>query len=120
MPGLDVIHIEADVHAVENNPNGFALGEFIPYLKIRYKIEPREGKGDPQEGLLTPMVASDGLHYGANVLMPLRGNYKLRYFIEPPSVGGLGRHTDSQSGVAAWWKPFEADYDWDFPGPAGK
>jgi periplasmic iron binding protein len=44
----------------------------------------------------------------------------LRYAIEPPSTGGLGRHTDAQSGVAPWWKPFEAVYDWDYPGPSAK
>ncbi|HEU5115677.1 MAG TPA: iron transporter, partial [Isosphaeraceae bacterium] len=37
-PGSDVIHLEADVKATALNPNGFARGQFVPYLKIRYKI----------------------------------------------------------------------------------
>src|SRR5947209_4408206 len=34
MSGSDILHIEADVKATEGNPQGFALGEFVPYLKI--------------------------------------------------------------------------------------
>lgn len=29
---------EADIHAVEENPNGFAEGDWIPYLKVDYKV----------------------------------------------------------------------------------
>lgn len=32
------IHLEADIHAVEENPNGFAEGDWIPYLKVDYKV----------------------------------------------------------------------------------
>ncbi len=39
----DVIHLEADIHATEGNPNGFAKDEFVPYLKIRYTITPADG-----------------------------------------------------------------------------
>ena len=47
-----------------------------------------------------PMVARDGLHYGANIEMPRAGRYTLTYRIDPPSAGGLGRHSDAVTGVA--------------------
>lgn len=111
--GSDVIHLEADVRSTAGNPNGFAKGEFIPYLKITYRIEPVKG-GTPVEGTMSPMVAADGPHYGANVSMPRPGTYRLTYHIEPPSAGGLGRHHDPLTGVAPWWAPFDATFDWDF------
>ena len=64
-----------------------------------------------------PMVARDGLHYGASIAMPKAGAYRLTYHIEPPSAGGLGRHSDPVTGVAPWWEPFEVSFDWDYPGP---
>jgi periplasmic iron binding protein len=115
--GADVIHLEADVKATEGNPNGFALGEFVPYLKIAYEILPAAGGAAVQTGELLPMVASDGLHYGASVAMPKAGEFRLVYSIQPPSVGGLGRHSDPVTGVAPWWPPFQATFDWDYPGP---
>src|SRR5262249_6907422 len=61
----DMTHLEADIHAPEGNRNGFAKDEFIPYLKTRYRIIP-EGSDKPiHEGELMPMIAVDGLHYGA-------------------------------------------------------
>ena len=64
-----------------------------------------------------PMVARDGLHYGASIEMPKAGRYKLTYAIKPPSAGGLGRHADRATGVDPWWEPFEVSFDWDYPGP---
>jgi uncharacterized protein involved in high-affinity Fe2+ transport len=66
---------------------------------------------------MTPMVARDGLHYGANIAMPRAGRYTLTYRIEPPWKGGLGRHSDPVTGVAPWWEPFEVSFDWDYEGP---
>jgi uncharacterized protein involved in high-affinity Fe2+ transport len=111
-PSSDVIHLEADVRATADNPNGFAKDEFVPYMKVKYEL--RDAKGDRvlQSGDLMPMVASDGLHYGANVAKPGPGSYRLIYKLEPPSAGGLGRHVDAATGVAAWWEPFEASFDW--------
>ncbi len=116
----DLIHIEADIHATEGNRNGFAKDEFIPYLVVHYTITPREGtdpSSAPAPGPMTPMVARDGLHYGASIAMPKPGRYKLTYRIEPPKAGGLGRHSDPITGVAPWWKPFEVSFDWDYAGP---
>lgn len=114
--GGDVIHLEADIHATEENPNGFARDEFVPYLKVHYTIA--GGGGELiHEGELLPMIARDGLHYGASLAMPKPGAYRLTYNVEPPSAGGLGRHSDPVTGVAPWWEPFEASFDWDYPGP---
>jgi uncharacterized protein involved in high-affinity Fe2+ transport len=114
--GADLIHLEADVKATEGNPNGLGLGEFVPYLKILYTIKTSAGE-QVDRGELRPMVAKDGLHYGANVPMPKAGKFRLTYAISPPSAGGLGRHSDPALGVAPWWKPFEASFDWDYAGP---
>jgi uncharacterized protein involved in high-affinity Fe2+ transport len=41
--GTDVIHLEADIHALADNPNGFAKDEFVPYMQIAYEIAPAAG-----------------------------------------------------------------------------
>jgi uncharacterized protein involved in high-affinity Fe2+ transport len=119
-PSSAMIHLEADIHATAGNPNGFAKDEFVPYLKVHYTITPLDGGssgGAPPPGTMMPMVASDGLHYGTSIELPKAGRYKLTYRIEPPSAGGLGRHSDAATGVAPWWQPFEVTFDWDYPGP---
>ncbi|KAF4296450.1 iron transporter [Escherichia coli] len=80
-------------------------------------MEPR-GMGLPekQEGTFMPMVASDGPHYGANIKMMGVGNYKVTYHIEPPSKAGMHRHTDSETGVGRWWKPFDVSYEFKYVG----
>jgi periplasmic iron binding protein len=113
----NLIHLEADIHATAGNSNGFAMGEFVPYLVVRYTIAPADGKGanvGTIQGKMMPMVARDGLHYGATIEAPGAGHYKLTYAIEPPSAGGLGRHVDAATGVAPWWKTFEVAFDWEF------
>jgi uncharacterized protein involved in high-affinity Fe2+ transport len=128
MEGMDppgsssLIHLEADIHATEGNRNGFAKDEFVPYLVVHYTIAPSDPNGQggnvpPIEGDLRPMVARDGLHYGATIDMPKPGRYRLTYAIKPPSAGGLGRHVDPATGVEPWWQPFEASFDWEYPGP---
>ena len=119
-PSSAMIHLEADIHATDGNPNGFAKDEFVPYLKVHYTITPRDGGSSavvPPPGTMMPMVARDGLHYGTGLEMPKAGRYRLTYRIEPPSAGGLGRHSDAVTGVAPWWQPFEVGFDWDYPGP---
>src|ERR1700722_1631790 len=32
------VHLEADIHAVKNNPTGFAEGVWMPYLQVRYEL----------------------------------------------------------------------------------
>src|SRR3990170_6359024 len=37
------VHMEADIRALANNPNGFAEGEWIPNLLVRYEISKTGG-----------------------------------------------------------------------------
>jgi uncharacterized protein involved in high-affinity Fe2+ transport len=123
MEGMDdpgsstMIHVEADIHATEGNRNGCPKDEFVPWLVVHYTIVPVDAAGktiEPIRGMLKPMVARDGWHYGASIDMPKAGHYKLTYTVEPPAVG---RHVDPITGVAPWWRPFEVSFDWDYAGP---
>ncbi len=109
------IHLEADIHATKGNKNGFGDGEWMPYLTISYTLVNTD-TNEKQEGSFMPMVASDGPHYGANIKMMGAGNYKLTYHIEPPSKAGMHRHTDADTGVGRWWKPFDVNYEFKFAG----
>lgn len=109
------IHLEADIHATKGNKNGFGEGEWMPFLTISYTLV-NVDTNEKQEGSFMPMVASDGPHYGANVKMMGVGNYKLTYHIEPPSKAGMHRHTDSETGVGRWWKPFDVSYEFKYAG----
>lgn len=112
------IHIEADITAAENNPNGFAAGEWIPYLSIQYTLI-NLSTNEKVEGMMMPMVANDGPHYGDNVKMPGLGKYKLFINIDNPLSKGFGRHTDRETGVGPWFKPFQLEWIFNFLG-AGK
>ena len=92
----DLIHLEADIHATEGNRNGFAKDEFVPYLivPLHHRPEGAAAKAvEPIHGKMSPMVARDGLHYGATIAMPGPGHYKLTYAIEPPSAGWPSRRS---------------------------
>ncbi len=109
------VHLEADIHALKGNKNGFAAGEWIPYLTISYKMKNLD-TGKTQQGTFMPMIASDGPHYGSNVKMLGVGNYELSFHIDPPSKGGLLRHTDEATGVGRWYKPFDVTYKFKYVG----
>lgn len=78
------VHLEADVKALTNNPNGFPDGSWIPYMTIKYEIT-RQGSGEKINGVFMPMVANDGPHYGDNVKLMGPGKYRLKYVILPPT-----------------------------------
>ncbi|MDP9499357.1 iron transporter [Bisgaard Taxon 45] len=109
------IHLEADIHAIKGNVNGFGEGEWMPYLTINYTLVNAD-TGEKQEGTFMPMVAADGPHYGLNIKMMGVGNYKLTYHIEPPPKAGMHRHTDEETGVGRWWKPFDVSYEFKYTG----
>lgn len=113
------IHLEADIHAVADNPNGFADGEWVPNLEIGYVLTgPDGGKAS---GSLMPMVASDGPHYGDNVKLVGPGNYRLTFTVRPPGhASRFGRHVDRETGVGPWFEPFTVDYDFVFAGTGKK
>lgn len=59
------VHMEADIHALANNPNGFEEGAWIPYLVVKYEVT-KVGGSQKISGDFMPMVANDGPHYGDN------------------------------------------------------
>ena len=117
------IHLEADIRARKGNRQGFGEGEWVPGLTVRYRLKHLD-RGTEQSGLLHPMVANDGPHYGANIKMMGLGNYVLTYWIEPPGRlpadapvrQGFGR----ASSVAPWWKPFRVEWKFTYFGPGKK
>ncbi len=108
------MHLEADISALENNPLGFGVGEFVPYLTVKYKLVHKDS-GQTQEGSFMPMNAGDGSHYGANIKLMGAGTYKLTYLIDSPEKQDFLIHTDEETGVAGnfWKKPVELT--WEFP-----
>jgi len=112
------VHLEADIHAVAKNPNGFAEGDWMPYLEIKFELT-KNGSTKVIKGDMMAMVASDGPHYGDNVKLDGPGKYKLKLIVSPPA-GHFGRHVDKETGVAPWFKPFELSYDFTFAGVGKK
>ncbi|MEX3855619.1 MULTISPECIES: iron transporter [Paraburkholderia] len=112
------IHLESDIHAVKNNPTGFAEGDWMPYLQVRYELT-KAGSNQPLKGDLMAMVANDGPHYGDNVKLQGPGKYHLKLIVEPPMQMGhmaFGRHVDKETGVGPWFKPITLEYDFTFAG----
>lgn len=112
------IHIEADIQALANNPYGFEEGAWIPYLAIKYEIT-KLPEGKVIAGNFMPMVANDGPHYGDNVKLMGPGKYRVKYTIGPPGSNQhahFGRHTDRQTGVRPWFKPFDVEYEFTYVG----
>lgn len=114
------IHLEADIHALKNNPNGFPEGFWMPYLTIAYKLTNTDN-GKVKKGTLMPMVADDGPHYGSNIKMDGGiGNYELIFAIENPEKQGFGRHVDKETGVGKWFEPFSVKYTFKYTGKPEK
>lgn len=115
------VHLEADIRALANNPNGYPEGSWIPFLYVRYELN-KIGSNDTIKGEMMPMVASDGPHYGDNVKLAGPGKYKLKFTVFPPNAKEnpmgrhYGRHTDRATGVRPWFKPFEVEYEFTFAG----
>ena len=111
------IHLEADIKALKGNKNGYAQGDWIGYLVVKYELT-KEG-GETQKGDMMPMVADDGPHYGDNVKLQGPGKYKLKVTVAPPSADPhthFGRHIDKETGVGPWFSPFTVEYDFTFAG----
>jgi uncharacterized protein involved in high-affinity Fe2+ transport len=112
------IHLEADIHAQGDNRNGFADGAWIPYLGVSYEIT-KQGAAQKIAGELMPMVANDGPHYGDNVKLAGPGRYVLKLTIAAPDASShshFGRHTDKETGVGPWFKPFTVQYEFTYAG----
>ena len=115
------VHLEADIHALASNPNGFEEGAWIPSLLIKYELS-KVGSDWKSAGDFMPMVANDGPHYGDNVKLNGPGKYRLKYTIYAPNAPEnpygkhFGRHTDRLTGVRPWFKTFAVEYDFTFAG----
>lgn len=108
-PEASDIHLEADIHAMSNNIQGFAEGDWIPYLKIKF-IFKKFGTQKTITGDMIPMIANDGPHYGNNVKLDGPGKYQLQIIISPPTANyniHFGRHIDKETGVSPWFQTFE-------------
>ena len=115
------IHLEADIHALKDHPNGFEEGAWMPHLSIHFELV-KLGTTEKVSGHFMPMVASDGPHYGDNVKLMGPGKYKLTLRISPPGghAAHFGRHTDKETGVGPWFKPFDVSYEFTFAGTGKK
>jgi uncharacterized protein involved in high-affinity Fe2+ transport len=116
------IHLEADIRAQSDNVNGFADGTWVPYLNIGYELT-KAGNAQKITGTMMPMVASDGPHYGDNVKLAGAGKYTLKLSIAPPGASAhahFGRHTDKETGVGPWFKPFTVQYEFTYAGTGKK
>src|SRR3984957_4634212 len=112
------VHLEADIHAVKNNPTGFAEGDWMPYLQVTYELT-KVGTTQTIKGDLMAMVANDGPHYGDNVKLFGPGKYHVKIIVAPPATMGaaaFGRHIDKETGTGPWFKPFTVEYDFPFAG----
>ncbi len=116
------VHLEADIKATKGNPNGFAEGDWIPYLVVAYKLTKLDDNKS-ESGDFMPMVANDGPHYGDNVKLMGPGKYRLSLTIKPPSENPhahFGRHVDKETGVGPWFKTFTVDYEFVYAGTGKK
>lgn len=116
------IHLEADIHAIKDNPNGLLPGAWVPYLVVKFEIS-KPGSNFRASGELMPMVASDGPHYGDNVKLAGPGKYKLSLTVMPPNTNPhshFGRHVDKETGVSSWFAPIDLSYDFTFAGTGKK
>ena len=119
------IHLEADIHALASNVNGYSEGAWLPFLLVKYELS-KQGSGEVIRGDMMPMVASDGPHYGDNVKLKGPGKYKVKFIIYPPNArenaaGNMfGRHTDRATGVRPWFKPVVAEWEFTYAGVGKK
>jgi periplasmic iron binding protein len=116
------IHLEADIKAAKGNPNGFAEGDWIPYLRVGFELIKLDGNTS-LKGEFMPMVANDGPHYGDNVKLPGPGKYKLILTITPPNDNPhahFGRHVDKETGVGPWFSAFPVEFEFVYAGTGKK
>ncbi len=116
------VHLEADIKAAKGNPNGFAEGDWMPYLRVGFELVKLDDK-KTLKGEFMPMVANDGPHYGDNVKLFGPGKYKLTLTISPPGENPhahVGRHVDRETGVGPWFKTFNVDYEFVYAGTGKK
>ena len=113
------VHLETDIHADKENKNGFAVDNWIPYLIVDYRLT-KKGSNWTRSGILEPMVANDGPHYGANVKLDGPGAYHLTVQVKPPAGHSFMRHVDKETWVGPWFAPIDFQGDFKFVGTGKK
>lgn len=116
------VHLEADIKAMKDNNNGYAEGDWVGYLGVKYELT-KAGSTEILKGDLMPMVADDGPHYGDNVKLLGPGKYTLKLTVSPPSENPhvhFGRHVDKETGVGPWFKTFTVQYEFTYAGTGKK
>jgi uncharacterized protein involved in high-affinity Fe2+ transport len=105
------MHLEADISATEGNNLGYGVGDFVPYLTVKYQIKKKDGK--TIEGNFMPMSASDGPHYGNNIKLDGPGDYKITFIIDNPEKQSYLLHVDKKTGVTGrfWKEPIVVSWD---------
>lgn len=114
------MHIEADISSI-SDALGFGIGDWVPYLTVDYEIYNQETGELDQDGTFMPMSASDGPHYGANILLENAGTYTLKFIIHSPVENDYLLHVDEETGVSGTWddwsEPLEVEFtDWEWDG----
>ena len=112
--GPDAIHLETDVHATADNPQGFAVDAWIPYMSIGFTLT-KAGSDWRASGKMLAMTAKDGPHYAQNVAMPGPGTYTVVLRYASPESNGFLHHVDAETGVPGWWAPFEETFTFQYP-----
>lgn len=86
------IHLEADIAAAQDDPNGYAKGEWRPYAVVHYtltRLRPAATEA-PLTGTLIPLIGYNSGggggkdHYGDNIEMRGPGRYRLALSIHLP------------------------------------
>lgn len=113
------IHLEASVKASASNDWGFPEGSWIPYLRIHYTVK-KTYENYETSGMLIPMAANDGPHYGNNVTLDGPGKYTLKLHVSPPDGAVFMRHFDKETGVDGWWETFEIKRNFTYIGVGKK
>ena len=75
----------------------------------------KQGTDWHADGKLLPMKAKDGPHYANDIKMNGPGHYTLTYTFTAPEANGFYRHVDQETGVPAWWQPFNETFQFDYP-----
>lgn len=112
-PDKSNLHIEADISALDGNGLGFGKGDWVPFLTVHYEIINQETNEKTLEGTFMPMSASDGPHYGANIMLKDAGTYTVRFLIESPERLGYVLHVDKETGVEEskfWQEPIVVEW----------
>ena len=99
------IHNEVDQHAIKGDKMGFGAGGWIPNCEVACTISKRHSNWRIVFSMMS-MVANDGPHYGRNVALDGPGVYDEMCEIDPPDWRGFFRHTDKESGVGPFFKPY--------------